>query len=391
MIMTLPERILALPDATRAVCQRIFAVQREHGRALPPPAMEAWVREQFGALEAVREQTIMRVTNRFTLEAALINPLRARRLVRTTVDDAELERWIAAELQGGDFADPLHRTPADVFGRITGRYCVSASNVAKYDGWHGLVIFGEGNPLAFSRAHLADYLDVALRWIETAHHHDPQALYPVITWNCLPKSGASIVHGHMQIALARGLPYSRPEVWRRAAESYERVAPAAGEAGLVGHSQAHSMLRGYFVDLFAVHQTLGLALHDGSTIRSFSHLSPLRNREVVLLATADTEEHASAPSSVFSVARKLADPLYDVLRGLIDGQGVRALNLGIALPPLGPVDEEWRGFPVIARVCDRGAPLTVRNDWAAMELYGSSVITADPFVTAAALRDVLPR
>jgi hypothetical protein len=394
MITSLPERILALPHAARAVCERIFSVRREHGRALPPLTMETWVREQFGTLEAVREQTIIRVTNRLTLESALINPLRALRMAGNGIDDIALERWIASELEGGDFADPLQRTPADVFGRITGQYCVSASNVAKYDGWHGLVVFGEGNPLRFAREHLADYLDVACCWIETVHAHDPQALYPVITWNCLPKSGASIVHGHMQVAVARGMPYARPEVWRRAAEAYAAGVPGGREADFVRNPGERSTLRDYVGDLFEVHRALGLVLHNEGGIRSFAHLAPLRNHEVVLFATENpesTEREMTTPAAVTSAARKLAEPLYAVVRGLIDWQGVRALNLGIVLPPLGPAEEDWRGFPVIARVCDRGAPLTFRNDWAAMELYGSPVITTDPFETAAALRDVLQR
>lgn len=366
MIETLPELVERLPAAERAAFDRLFAVQRERGRALPPPEMESWVLQRFGSVEAVREQTIVRVTNRHTFEAALFNPLRSRRPGADLVGDAELDAWIARELVGGDFADPLRRTPADVFGRIAGRFCVSASNVAKYDGWHGLVVFGDGNPTRFTREQLADYLDVALRWIAAAHAHDPQAIFPIVTWNCLPKSGATIVHGHMQVALARSMHYARPELWRRAAAGY------AGD---------------YFGDLFGVHAALGLALADGDGVRSFAHLTPLRGREVVLLATEDTDRTAVAHerSAVMAVARTLIDPLYDVLRGLIDGQGVRALNMALALPPLMP-SAGWEGMPVVARVADRGAPLTFRNDWAAMELYGTPVITSDPFQVAELLR-----
>ena len=360
MITSLPERVAALPDAVRAACERIFAVQRGAGHMLPPPEMEPWLRERFGPLEAVREQTVVRVTNRLTLEGALFNPLRARRPAGDHVSDAALADWVAQELVGADFADPLRRTPADVFGRIEGRFCVTASNVAKYDSWHGLVVFAEGDPTRFTRAQFADYLDVGLRWLAAAHAHDPQAIYPMITWNCLPKSGATIVHGHMQVALARGAHYARPELWRRAAERYR------AEWG-----------RSYCDDLFAIHEGLGLALCDTGGVRGFAHLTPLRNREVVLFATEAGERSALA------VASKLAGPLYDVLRGLIDGQGVRALNLGLGLPPLAPAGEDWAGVPVIARVCDRGAPLSVRNDWGAMELYGTPVITADPFEVAA--------
>jgi hypothetical protein len=403
MITALPERIAALPAPERTACERLFFVERAHGRAVIPPEMEAWVRRSFGSQDAVREQTIVRVVNRLTLESALLNPLRALRPSGGVASDEQLEQWIASELAGHDsFADPLRETTADPFGRIVGRYSVSASNVAKYDGWHGLVVFGEPHPLRFGREHLADYLDVALRWVQAAHAHDPGAIYPVITWNCLPKSGATIVHGHMQVSLARGMHYARPELWRRAAERY--AAETGGD---------------YFADLFAAHRALGLALCDEPGLRAFVHLTPLRNREVVLFAdlaegrqeTGDPRPETRDPrpetrdprsgllSSVsrllspvsyllspVSLAEKLAAALYPILRALIDGQGVRALNLALALPPLAPTAERWEGFPALARVADRGAALTTRNDWGAMELYASGSVTADPFEVAALLK-----
>src|SRR5262249_2524875 len=154
-----------------------------------------------------------------------------------------------------------------LFGRIRGRFCVSASNVAKYDGWHGLVIFDEPHPLRFDRAQVRDYLDVAFRWIAAAHAYDERAIYPIITWNCLPKSGARLTHGHMQIALTRGMHYGRVENWRRAAETYRAQTGAS-----------------YVDDLFAIHQALGLAIPNPGALRVFAHLTPIRNREIVLLA-----------------------------------------------------------------------------------------------------------
>ena len=49
------------------------------------------------------------------------------------------------------FSNPYENTPEDVFGRVIGKHCVTASNIAKGDGLHGLVIFNEFNPLHFSR------------------------------------------------------------------------------------------------------------------------------------------------------------------------------------------------------------------------------------------------
>ncbi|HEX5692128.1 MAG TPA: hypothetical protein VFX76_19065 [Roseiflexaceae bacterium] len=384
MIADLPERIAALPDELRLACERLFHVAVTTGHAEPPPTMYEWVERHFGALADVRDQTIVRVVNRLTLEGALFNPLRARRPIVSGGGDAELETRIATALAAGDiFAEPLRDTTADVFGRIRGQYCVTASNVAKYDGWHGVVIFDEPRPLHFDAPRLRDYLDTALRWMAAAHSHDAEAIYPLIFWNCLPKSGATIMHGHMQLALGRGMHYTRVEAWRRAAHAHT-----------IEHRSS------YFDDLFAIHQALGLAVPNPHGIRAFAHLTPLRNREIVMFAgppqaedTKTTRQGDKARSNVslspalsFSLSELLADALHAILRGLIERQGVRAFNLAIALPPLRPDGQEWAGFPILARLGDRGAPLSPSSDLGAVELYGTGCITADPFDVAVVLR-----
>ena len=395
MIETIQARIANLPAQRRQLFAQLFDVDVTIGHALPPLEMERWVIQQFGALEPVREQTIVKIVNRLTLESALFNPLRARRPTQpggpsTPIDTGQgsssgqaqaLEEWIARELAEHDiFRDPERDTTADVFGRIRGQYCVTASNVAKYAGWHGLVIFDEPHPLRFGTAQLRDYLDVALRWLAAAHARAPQAIYPIITWNCLPKSGATLMHGHMQIALTRGMHYTHVERWRRAAESYR---------ARVGAS--------YFDDLFALHAALELAIPLWAETRVFAHLTPVRNREIVFLAEPQERQADQQPSRLgendslspclpVCLPEGFTQALCHVLRRLIDEHGMRAFNVAIALPPLGPTLEDWRAMPIIARIADRGDPLTTRGDMGAMELFAANVITADPFEVAAQLR-----
>jgi hypothetical protein len=360
MITTLPERIAALPPADRARCERLFFVERVEGQTVIPREMEPWVASSFGNIDRVRRQTIVRVVNRFTLEGTLFNPLRALRPAGKTMSDADLHAWIESELNDLDFfAQPFAATSADIFGRIRGRFCVTASNIAKYDGWHGLVVFDEPHPLRFDRDQFADYLEVALRWLEAAHRHDPQAIYPMITWNCLPRSGATIAHGHMQMSLARGMHYTRSELWRRVALQYGEVAR-------------------YFADLVAVHADLNLLIAGTPAGHMFAHLTPLRNGEVVALLPY-------APDAAL-LAGELTSLMYPALRTMVDHHKVRAFNVGIALPPFSDDTGAWSGMPVIARLADRGPALNVRNDWGAMELFATGCVTVDPFEVAAALR-----
>ena len=66
--------------------------------------------------------------------------------------------------------------------------------------------------------------------------------------------------------------------------------------------------------------------------------------------------------------------------------GVVSYNMALYLPPLSPDGEDWRRFPPLARLVDRGDPANKTSDIGAMELYAASVIAADPYRLAEALR-----
>src|SRR5207249_12011073 len=138
-----------------------------------------------------------------------------------------------------------------------GSHAVTASNVAKYDAFHGVVIYEDHNPLEFSRDAIVDYLDVGLRWGEAALEADPAARYFFFMWNCLWKSGASILHGHAQVAATRGIHYAKIEGLRRQALAYRAQ---------------HGV--NYFDDLIAVHRSLGL-VKDAGAATIVTSLTPI--------------------------------------------------------------------------------------------------------------------
>lgn len=366
MITSILDHIAALPEPVRQACAQIFHMDLAIGASIPPPEMVPWIERQFGASTDVREQTIVTIVNRFTLEGAIFNPLRARRPIDRGGGEQALEARIAERLADRDiFCDPWKTTTADTFGRIRGRFCVTAANIAKYAGWHGLVIFDEPHPLRFGSEQIQDYLDVAFRWIAAAHAADDQAIYPIITWNCLPKSGATVMHGHMQVALKRGMPYGAIERWRRATIDYRQGSDA-----------------NYIDDLYAIHAALGLALPHPSEVRAFAHLTPLRDREIVLLTEPSTRGVALQPPAHWAL---FATTIAETIQRLIERLGMRAFNLAILLPPLTITAEDWRTMPVIARLVDRGDALAVSNDWGAIEMFATGCVVSDPFMVAGAL------
>jgi hypothetical protein len=353
-IVELEERIAALPPEARAAAERIFAVSSTVGRLDPPPEMRDWITKQFGSVDAVLAQKIVKVTNLVMLEGALFNDLRARRPLE--VKGADEVRETIEKSRNDPFCHPETGTPADTFGRIRGEHGITASNIAKYDGYHGVLVFDEHDPLAPMDAEvIRDRLLTARRWALAANEEDPSSKYYFLIWNCLWRAGGSIVHGHMQMTTTRGMHYPRVEMLRRRSLEYDE------QYG-----------RDYFDDLWLIHDALGLG-HERDGARVFAALAPIKESEVIILGRPGEDETslAAAIAGVISAYRK---------------QGVVAYNLALLLPPLNADGNDWRRFPPHARLVDRGDPANRTSDIGGMELYAASVVAADPFRLAELLR-----
>ncbi len=349
-ITDLPNLVGALSPEDATLFARLFHVAATVGEVVPPESMVGWITKQFGSVEAVRWQRIVKVTNRVTLEGTLYNELRARRPMEAPAAQ-DLEATIEGN-RGDPFCKPLEGTPADVFGRVEGQHSITASNIAKYDGFHGVVIFDEHHPLRFTRESIADALETGRRWAEAAHQADPQAVYYFFMWNCLWKSGASILHGHAQTTVSREMHYGRVEALRQAALRYGAAYGAASGGS-------------YIEDLVRVHRSLGLARSLGP-VEALAYLTPIKEKEIVLLGPAADAAFAGA--------------LYSVLEAYVQRMGVRSFNVAVYTPPLAPVEEDWSVLPgVLARIVDRGDLNNRTADVGAMELYAASVVSSDPF------------
>lgn len=386
-IDALPEIIAALPERERSLVERIFQVVASEGEVVPPVEMMPWLERTFGSVDAVRRQRIIRVTNRWTYEGAMFNALRSRRPgsgASQSAPNADTElRDRIERARGDDFCDPEHHTPADTFGRVRGRHVITASNVAKADGWHGVGIFDRHDPLAIDAPLVEDILSVAGEWAGEVHSADRQAIHLFLLWNCLWRAGASLVHGHVQMTLSREMPHARVALLRAAAERYS--AETGGD---------------YFADLVEAHRVLGLTVDDvrdgndddaedpmmasGGKVERFASLTPVKEREIVLIAPTYHDGRLD-PAELGG----LAEALTSTIQSVLEEMGVRAFNVAAYGPPLAipqPGDGSWSGFPLIGRFVDRGNPLSSTADVAALELFGSSVIACDPFEVARTLQ-----
>ena len=325
------------------------------GRTDPPAELGPWLREHFGSVEAVREQTVIKVTNLATLEGTLFAPLRSRRPLDGGGHQLDLDVEIAAT-EGDPFCAPESSTPADTFGRVRGRHMVSGANAAMADAYHAVLVFDTHDPLAFDADLVADLISTARDWAELARSADPSAASYLLIWNCLWRAGGSIVHGHAQALLGAGRHYARLERFRRDAMAYE----AAHGYELVG-------------DLVALHRDLGLAVErDGVT--TIASITPIKEREVLIVGRRGMDERDPAFTAAVSRA----------LLAYRDRIGVRSFNLALWRTPLDD-DSGWELLPPLVRLVDRGDPFSRPSDIGAMELYGTPIVGADPFELIAEL------
>lgn len=352
-ITELESLVDSLPRKERELFQRIFDVSVVEGELKPPHTMYPFIERYFGSVEAVTKQRIVKVINKVTFEGSLFNGLRASRPI-----EFKEKLRIQAQIIDGSIDDPLRKpkeqTPEDTFGRVEGKYSITASNVAKYDGLHGMVIFKNSNPLSFDREHIIDYLNTGWRWAQAAHASDPDAKYFFFLWNCLRRGGASLLHGHAQVTLSRDRHYAKIEALRQAAVRYRK------EYG-----------SDYFSDLYQVHVSLGLALDKDGT-RVIAYLAPIKEKEIIVMAR--------------DFGLSLQERIYEVLSCLRDKMNVTSFNLALITRPLDGVSG-WEDFPAMARVVDRGQPKSLSCDIGTMELYADSVISSDPFEVARLLKE----
>ncbi len=341
-VYQLPEIVESLSEEEKSLFHRIYSFYVKTGEFILPEGLKDWAKQKFGDCE---KQKIIRITNKITFESTLFNELRAKRPIEAKVSEDLNE--IIEKSKGGVFCNPLEKTPSDIFGRIEGKHCITASNIAKYDYLHAVIVFKRHNPLVDDAEKIKDFMEVALKWYKKANKYDESAIYPFFMWNCLWKAGASMIHGHAQILISRE-PYGKQKFYNYIRKNYSLTYGTE-----------------YFEDLYKVHKSLGVAfIYD--KVKILVHITPIKEKEVIMFSESFTE---------------LAYPISLVLRCYY-ALGVRSFNLGIFMPPLNSEDIFW------ARIVDRGNPLERTSDIGGMELYaGTSVVASDPFLFAEKLKE----
>ena len=359
-ITDLPDLVAGLQPVARQRAEGLLDITTAQGRTDPPPELTSWVERHFGSVDAVRTQQVVRVMDRWRLEGTHFAPLRSRRPLSGESHAAFAS--LVESTRGDEFCHPETGTPADPWGRVRGRRNITAANAAMYEGRHGVVIFDHHDPLAFDHALVIDMLEVGREWAERGRVEDAEACAYLLIWNCGPRAGGSIVHGHAQVLLGHEPHYAGIERLRRASLSYQ----AATKGTLLP-------------DLVAVHRDLGLVVEEADGVTVFASLTPVKERELWVVGRVGMDEREPA----------FADAVARTAIAYRDTIGVRALNLVLQRPPIDPelaARDGWELLPPVVRLVDRGDPDSRNSDIGAMELYAASVVGSDPFALAAELR-----
>lgn len=341
--------IKKLPEEDRTLFDRFYSISIRTSNMIIPESMKPWVKKQFGSLSVVEKQKIVDIRNKFTFEAAAFNELRSLRpKVKQEISDKDvfLEK-------GDNFSKPDKFTPIDEIGRLKGKFGTTCANVAKYDAQHSLIIFKEHNPLKFNEAELKDHLSMFTKWCYKVNRKKSDYVYPFLMWNCLWRSAASIVHGHMQMLMTEGKHYPNLELFNEVRNYY-----------------FESFGSDYFEDLIRIHKSLGL-VKKYKEFLIVSYLTPVKDKELLIFSTKRKS---------FKDMKDFAPALNKAISKLIN-LGVDSFNLAAFLPPLSvKKSSEWNGFPTFFRIVDRGALANKTADIGGMELYaGINIIESDPF------------
>jgi len=354
------------------ILKQIYSFNSGTGTQIIPDSFKTKILEYFGhqdfsgkiiesekeIITRIENQKIIKIHNLWTGEGALFSSLRADRPGIRGMDLQKeknyLNQLIAESEKECDFCNPEKFTPKDIFGRVKGDYSTTAANLAKYDVWSSLLIFSAHNPLEFSLREFSDYIKTGFSWFKAVNNQDSQYRFPFFIWNCLPRAGASQVHGHCQILMSKE-PYAKVETLRK---SYQQYKIETGSD--------------YFKDLYAVHRSLGLSGSYGD-VHFFASITPIKEKEVVLISPENPSKSIEAKKTI-----------YRIIRSFIDILGVYSFNLSISCPPINNEKE----FPYIIRIVDRGRLLNSTADMGGMELYGNSVVADDPYKVIDVLKSV---
>lgn len=365
-ILDLPQLVENLPHDEQSVFKKLFTlINSESPLDYPSPAAQAHVAEVFHVSpDYIEKRRTLRVINEVWGEETSFNPIRANRPIQRDSNGQVDKLAEKNPIDECDLCAAKLWTPQDIFGRIETEESITNANTGAYEAEHDLIIpKDKHNPSQVDESSIQDILEVAKKYFLTAYKYNPRAIYPFMIANVLPRAGASLFHFHLQAMLAQERPYKRTEQLRNAMAFHQFVS---------GHP--------YLDDLAFCLEPLGLVQQIGSA-RIIFNIAPKKEKEVIIYA----KDEGGMPNG--DISRAVSE-MIEWWRSI----GVTSYNMAFYMPPLEfDGDNRWHNFPLFVRMLDRGSEDTRTSDIGAMELYGPSVVSSDPFKLASSFAKSLKK
>jgi hypothetical protein len=208
------------------------------------------------------------------------------------------------------------------------------------------IVFGDESMhdlLHLTRADFVALFEAAQAYIAMARAKHPEVDCFLVFMNGGRPSAASVLHPHLQVVGRPGRHFE-----------YAEAIAACGKSD-------------YWQRSAAVHAEIGLSITDGVST-AWATLVPLKDRDV---------------TGISATLKGGAALMHDALTALLQ-HGTNTFSLAaIVMPSATPVTARFEGWPsVVWRLIDRGDALAPHADIGCMELFGTSVVTTDPFMVA---------
>ncbi|GFR87258.1 hypothetical protein ElyMa_006071600 [Elysia marginata] len=218
--------------------------------------LKHWLGDSDELLQQAYNQEVIHVVSEYTREHTIFNSLRDKRPVLPPAEseDEYFNKLLAETAKNCDFCNYKENTAEHIFGRLESKHSFTASNAFKLDTLHALVAPKKHDPLHWTLEEFLDLFGLVGSWLKKAHAYYPNAKFPSLIWDVLPKCGASQVHPHLHVMLDPERYHGQIEAWREGAEDYDR-----------DHGN------NYFTDMVNIYSALNLTVARGSAV-AFANL-----------------------------------------------------------------------------------------------------------------------
>jgi len=235
------------------------------------------------------------------------------------------------------FCNYQNETPFDELGRLENEFSVIVGNLSKMADYHSLVIFKKHDFDKLEENDFISAINLAKSWFQQIKNFDKEIKTEILIWNYHFRSGASILHPHLQLLAYIDIPLK-----------VERL-----KEKLANYQKKYN--NDYFEDYFYLTSKANLGKEEN-------------NLKIWVSLTPEKENGVNFYGDIFQGAKILWQTLKKFLNS-----GVQSFNLFYLL-------DLGYGFFV-----DRGEINKLNSDFGSLEIFGIKIVSSDPVKLAEVL------